>query len=79
MGGDYGTSVIVPAALDFLKKDSEVDLILVGREDVIKQHLNGYDSSRLTIKHASEEVAMDESPSKALRNKKDSSMRVAIR
>ena len=78
MGGDHGTSVIVPAALDFLKKDDEVDLILVGKEDVIKQHLNGYDSSRLTIQHASEEVAMDESPSKVLRNKKDSSMRVAI-
>ncbi len=78
MGGDHGASVIVPAALDFLKSDSNVDLILVGKEDVIKQQLNGYDSNRLTIKHASEEVAMDEPPSKALRNKKDSSMRVAI-
>ncbi len=78
MGGDYGASVVVPAALDFLKKDDEVDLILVGKEDMIKQHLNGYNSNRLSIKHASEEVAMDEPPSKVLRNKKDSSMRVAI-
>jgi phosphate acyltransferase len=78
MGGDFGASVVVPAALDFLKKDDEVDLILVGKEDMIKQHLNGYNSNRLSIKHASEEVAMDEPPSKVLRNKKDSSMRVAI-
>lgn len=33
---------------------------------------------RLSIQHASETVEMDESPSLALRNKKDSSMRVAI-
>ncbi len=78
MGGDHGASVIVPAALDFLDHDCDVDLILVGKEDVIRQHLNGFDCKRLSIKHASEEVAMDEPPSKALRNKKDSSMRVAI-
>ncbi len=78
MGGDYGAGVVVPAALDFLNHDNEVDLILVGNEDVIRQHLNGHDSERLSIKHASEEVTMDELPSSALRNKKDSSMRVAI-
>ncbi len=78
MGGDHGVSVVVPAALDFLKNDVDVDLILVGKEDMIKQHLNGYDSSRLAIQHASQEVGMDERPSKALRGKKDSSMRVAI-
>lgn len=78
MGGDHGVSVVVPAALDFLKNDQDVDLILVGKEDQIKQHLNGYDSSRLSIQHASQEVEMDEPPSKALRSKKDSSMRVAI-
>lgn len=78
MGGDQGASVIVPAALDFLNHDYDVDLILVGKEDVIKQYLNGYNSNRLSIRQASEEVAMDEPPSSALRNKKDSSMRVAI-
>ncbi len=78
MGGDQGASVVVPAALDFLNHDYDVDLILVGKEDVIREHLNGHNSKRLSIKHASEEVAMDELPSKALRNKKDSSMRVAI-
>jgi phosphate acyltransferase len=78
MGGDHGVGVVVPAALDFLKNDQDVDLILVGKEDQIKLHLNGYDSSRLTVHHASQEVEMDEPPAKALRGKKDSSMRVAI-
>ncbi|MES9870598.1 MAG: phosphate acyltransferase PlsX [Sedimenticola sp.] len=78
MGGDFGAEVVVPAALDFLKRDSEVDLILVGKEEVIRQHLDGADSDRLQIRHASQEVGMDELPSKALRGKKDSSMRVAI-
>ncbi|MET0102799.1 MAG: phosphate acyltransferase PlsX [Sedimenticola sp.] len=78
MGGDFGAEVVVPAALDFLKRDSEVDLILVGNEGVIRQHLDGADSDRLQIRHASQEVGMDELPSKALRGKKDSSMRVAI-
>lgn len=78
MGGDHGVGVVVPAAMDFLNNDQDVDLILVGKEDQIKLHLNGHDSNRLTIRHASEEVEMDESPSKALRGKKDSSMRVAI-
>lgn len=79
MGGDYGPSVVVPAAINFLKKDREVDLILVGREAAIKEHLQGRPpDSRLRIIDASEEVGMDELPSKALRGKKDSSMRVAI-
>lgn len=79
MGGDYGPSVVVPAAIDFLKKDRDVDLILVGREEAIKQHLQGRQpDSRLQIMSASQEVGMDELPSRALRGKKDSSMRVAI-
>src|SRR5262249_50159042 len=37
-----------------------------------------YEAERLTIQHASQQVEMDEQPAQALRNKKDSSMRVAI-
>lgn len=79
MGGDHGVSVVVPAALEFLNQDADCHLILVGREDVIRQHLpSGKLPGRLSIHHASQEVGMDELPSRALRGKKDSSMRVAI-
>lgn len=79
MGGDHGPSVVVPAAVGFLRQDPETRLILVGIEDEIRRHL-GADAGnpRIQVHHASQVVAMDEPPSKALRNKKDSSMRVAI-
>ena len=79
MGGDHGPGVIVPAALGFLAKDPDCRLILVGREDAIREHLprSGL-PERLAVQHASQEVGMDELPSRALRGKKDSSMRVAI-
>ena len=80
MGGDFGVPVVVPAAVEFLREDAGVELILVGREELIRHQLDGLaaDASRLRVRHASEEVGMDELPSRALRNKKDSSMRVAI-
>lgn len=81
MGGDHGVEVTIPAVLSMLKKYENLYLILVGLEDVIKDQLKKYhdeNCSRITIKHVSEVVAMDESPVSALRFKKDSSMRVAI-
>lgn len=81
MGGDYGPEVTIPASLDCLKSNPDLKLILVGDEAVLKPQLAraliDY-RDRLSIQHASQCVGMDESPSKALKNKKDSSMRVAI-
>jgi glycerol-3-phosphate acyltransferase PlsX len=81
MGGDHGPSVTVPAALQFLAAHPAVSAILVGREEVIQAQLALHKATpgdRLRVLHASEVVAMDESPALALRNKKDSSIRVAI-
>ncbi len=79
MGGDHGPSVTVPAAIRFLVDHSAAHLILVGQEDVIRPLLgHHHQNPRLQIVHASQVVGMDESPSLALRNKKDSSMRIAI-
>jgi glycerol-3-phosphate acyltransferase PlsX len=79
MGGDFGAEVVVPAALEYLKRDKETHLILVGRREILEGKLGNHPyGRRLTVKHASETVEMDELPSKALRGKKDSSMRVAI-
>nr|MBP9605067.1 phosphate acyltransferase PlsX [Chromatiaceae bacterium] len=79
MGGDHGPKVVVPAALNYLRATQKVDLILVGKEEEIAKFIPaGERSGRLSIRHASQEVAMNELPSKALRQKKDSSMRVAI-
>ena len=78
MGGDHGAGVVVPAALRALRDDPELELILVGEEDVLKRTLGAETSDRIRIQHASQSVAMDEPPAQALRNKRDSSMRVAI-
>ncbi len=79
MGGDDGIDVVIPAALDYLKHDKNTSLILVGQEALLKERVGSHGfGDRLKIHHASQEVAMDELPSKALRGKKDSSMRVAI-
>ena len=81
MGGDHGPHVVIAAALKCLDDYPQLVLTLVGDERVLLEQLkeaSTVTSDRLRIHHASEKVAMDESPAKALRNKKDSSMRVAI-
>lgn len=81
MGGDHGPHVTVPAALNYLNRDAEVNIVLVGLTAVIEAELQALKvsvSPRLRIHHASEVVTMDDPPALALRNKKDSSMRVAI-
>ncbi len=79
MGGDHGPSVTVPAAIRFLADHPAASLILVGREEQLRPLLaSRAEDARLRVVNASEIVEMDESPAVALRNKKDSSMRVAI-
>ncbi len=71
----------MPAALNFLKSNSDVDVVLVGLRDAIEAELKARGARsgpRLRVHHASEVVLMDESPALALRNKKDSSIRVAV-
>ena len=81
MGGDHGPDVIIPAAVSSLKRHPNVKLILVGDEKELKAKLQTHqleNETRIEVHHASQQVAMDESPALALRGKKDSSMRVAI-
>jgi glycerol-3-phosphate acyltransferase PlsX len=81
MGGDHGLSVVIPACVRAAKNNPALKLILVGVHDKISAHLKKQgvlSSTQFSIVHASEVVTMDELPSHAVRNKKDSSMRVAI-
>lgn len=81
MGGDHGLSVVIPACVRAAQKNPNLKIMLVGVKDSVAAALKKHgvlNSKQFTIVHASEVVAMDELPSHALRNKKDSSMRVAI-
>lgn len=81
MGGDYGLSVTIPACAKAIKKNASLKLLLVGDEERITKALTKAgvaNHARITVIHASQTVEMDELPSHAMRNKRDSSMRVAV-
>jgi glycerol-3-phosphate acyltransferase PlsX len=80
MSGDLGAEVVVRAANASLQKYTNLELILVGDEDELRDHVTRIvgNESRLRIVHSSEVVEMTDAPADAIRKKKDSSMRVAI-
>ena len=81
MGGDHGPGVVIPAARKALEEIPDIALVLVGDEQTLKgeiQRQGLQHENRIRIQHASEVVDMDEVPVTALKNKKDSSMRIAI-
>ncbi len=80
MGGDFGPSVIIPAAIQALKQYPELRLYLVGQENQLKPYLKKFHEfkDRLQILNADEIIAMDEKPSRAIRSKPNSSMRQAL-
>lgn len=81
MGGDHGPAVTIPAALYALKQYPSLSLILVGQEESIQEALGkggAAPDERLQVVHAPEVIEMHEPPSSALRNKRHSSMRIAI-
>ena len=81
MGGDHGLPVTVPAVARVLASHPDLHVILVGDPAAMtpvikKEGLEGH--PRVTVTPASEVVTMDDPVAVALRNKKDSSMRVAV-
>jgi glycerol-3-phosphate acyltransferase PlsX len=81
MGGDNAPKSEVSGALQ-AAKTLGVKVVLVGRQDIIEAELahHGHcDRSLIEIKHATEQITMEDSAAKAMRNKRDSSIRVASR
>jgi phosphate acyltransferase len=81
MGGDHFPRPEVEGALQAARTFG-VRVILVGREDVIRKELDrhvAWEQLPLEIRHATEQITMEDSAGKALRSKKDSSIRVASR
>lgn len=75
MGGDFAPVEQVKGVVDALKKDKEFSVVLVGDEERIKAELQKYkyDPSRVEIFHAPEVITNDDIPTKAIREKKNSS------
>lgn len=80
MGGDHGLSVTVPAVADLLKQYPAVAVLFVALPTAQSalQAAGLLEHPRLEWVQASEVVGMDDPVSVALRNKKNSTLRVAI-
>jgi glycerol-3-phosphate acyltransferase PlsX len=80
MGGDAAPKSEVEGAIR-AARSLDVRVILVGREDLIREELRQHEPGSLPIEihHASEVITMEDSAAKAMRAKRDSSVRVASR
>src|SRR5438874_675990 len=78
MGGDHGPAVVVEGAADAVREFG-ASVILVGNRDAIEREIARLKVGHLglEIRHASQVVGMAESPSQALRRKRDSSLSIA--
>lgn len=77
-GGD-NKSEIIKGAIE-ASNEFDTDIILVGREDFIKENLQelDYDKDKVEIVDAKENIENNEDPAFALRRKKDSSIVIAM-
>lgn len=80
MGGDHGVKSVIPGAAIAAKKYKKVEFLIFGQEDKINPILDEYPSlkKKSQIIHTDDVVASDAKPSVALRNGRNSSMRLAI-
>src|SRR5258708_23766907 len=81
MGGDHAPKIEVEGAVRAVRSLG-VKVLLVGQQDVVRRELEQHEDYRqlpIEIVHASERVTMEDSAAKAVRTKRDSSMRVASR
>ena len=80
MGGDHGPQVIVPAAAAALKDAGDIRFMFFGDERKIKPELDKHPALQAVsqIIHTDKVIGSEDKASSALRNGKDSSMRLAI-
>lgn len=75
-GGDNAPQEILNGAKAALEKESDFELVLCGKKDIIDAYIkeNALDETRITVLDATEVITNDESPVDAVRNKPDSSI-----
>ncbi|MEF9863486.1 MAG: phosphate acyltransferase PlsX [Christensenellaceae bacterium] len=81
MGGDHAPREIVTGAVEAINKFSDIQITLTGDKKAIEEVLADmdYDKSRLSMIHTTQIIEMEDSPVKAIKEKADSSMVVALR
>ena len=86
MGGDNAPDAVIKGAIK-AEKEIESDIVLIGNEEVINSKLKqfyGKDkisdiTNKITIKHTTEQIEMEDIPTVAIKQKKDSSMVVGFK
>lgn len=81
MGGDFGPRVVVPAVQDILLRYPQLLVQLYGDQAAVQPYLDAFGSDllrRVQFQHTPEFITMDDSISTALRQKRQSSMRLAL-
>lgn len=86
MGGDNAPDAVIKGAIK-ASEEIEADIILIGFEEVINSKIKefyGKDkisdiTNKITIRNCTEQIEMEDIPTVAIRNKKDSSMVVGFK
>ncbi|MBI2620049.1 MAG: phosphate acyltransferase PlsX [Ignavibacteriales bacterium] len=82
MGGDFAPAHEISGTLQALQEtNGGFEAILVGKEEEIREHLRkqGVGGQSYSVVNASEVITMEDSPTAALKQKKDSSLAVGMR
>jgi len=84
MGGDFAPAVVVEGALDALaERQGRFSVILVGQQEKINPEMRKHADREIptgacTIVHASEVIDMNDTPTAALKTKRDSSIGIGL-
>ena len=79
-GGDYSPYSVIDGVALAKKEDKQTQYIIVGNADIIKEYIKSkkYDFNGVEIVHAPDEITCEDSPTVAIRQKKDSSLVIAL-
>jgi len=78
MGGDHGPTEIVPGAVAYAEGHPRDEVVLVGDEARVRDHLGASPPPNIRVVHAATVVDMDEHPAAAVRRKRDASINVCM-
>lgn len=80
MGGDNAPREIVKGAVEAVREDERIQVILIGKEALVQAELDRYEynKERIQVVNADEVISNDEAPVMAIREKKNSSIVVAL-
>ena len=82
MGGDFAPLEAVKGAAEFLNgNEGDIQLTLIGDEEKINEHIaaNPLPAGRYSIVHAAQVIGMHEHPTKALKEKQESSIAIGFK